>query len=474
MSTIDTYLNNIKNARYGKEVRDSIVGGIQQCYNDNIGETPMRYANTIIYSIAPITRDGQYLKSDKAIVLIISGWDGYTKAFGDDTNGATIDLGSDIYDFIWYNATSKTLEARSTWTSENPNDVFIGRYGSYSWNERAITKEDLGNAFLYSEGPIVFDRVKGQVKIKDNNTLFVFFDKYSVHILLDKDDQEPDEHNFRVFDVGTKPYLYVNISNGELTTDTWKSNPGSEYVLLNGQGFTAGFKDTSNNFYISKTNKKRLYTYGDSITWYDGNPYNWGKENGVTARGYQSYLREEFWLSITNRGISGARMMQIGSRILADDLSNIDYVSITSGANDERYNTPLGGIAPIGSSFDTSTFYGMLQKSIEHILSMNDECKIILITPIRGWIYAPDGYEYEREEDGEITSKWADAFKEVGKLYSLPVCDWYYNSGINLLTRNVYINDPEPEDGNTLYSLHPSTKGYERMAELLKETFRNI
>ena len=62
MSTIDTYLNNIKNARYGKEVRDSIVGGIRQCYNDNIGETPMRYANTIIYSIAPITREGQYLK----------------------------------------------------------------------------------------------------------------------------------------------------------------------------------------------------------------------------------------------------------------------------------------------------------------------------------------------------------------------------------------------------------------------------
>ena len=213
----------------------------------------MRYANTIIYSIAPITREGQYLKSKKAIVLIISGWDGYTKAFGNDSEGATIDLGSDTYDFIWYNATSKTLEARSTWTSEDPNDVFIGRYGSYSWNERVIQKEELGNAFLYSPSQIIFDRLGGKIKTKNNGALYVFFDRYGIYIDLNSAVSDPivDEHDFRTYDVGNKSYLYVDIIGKKLETDVWKANPGSEYVLLNAPGYTAGFKDTSNNFYIS-------------------------------------------------------------------------------------------------------------------------------------------------------------------------------------------------------------------------------
>ncbi len=34
MANITTYLNNIKNAVFGRDVRDSIVYAIKQCYND--------------------------------------------------------------------------------------------------------------------------------------------------------------------------------------------------------------------------------------------------------------------------------------------------------------------------------------------------------------------------------------------------------------------------------------------------------
>ena len=94
------------------------------------------------------------------------------------------------------------------------------------------------------------------------------------------------------------------------------------------------------------------------------------------------------------------------------------------------------------------------------------------MTPIKGWCYAA-GFEPPREEDGEISEELANAIKEIGKLYSLPVCDWYNESGLNILTRNIYINDPEPPE-NTLYSFHPSALLFERMSKLLIETFKKV
>ena len=94
------------------------------------------------------------------------------------------------------------------------------------------------------------------------------------------------------------------------------------------------------------------------------------------------------------------------------------------------------------------------------------------MTPIKGWCYAA-GFEPAKEEDGEIPEELADAIKAIGKLYSLPVCDWYNESGLNILTRNIYINDPEPPE-NTLYSFHPSALLFERMSKLLIETFKKI
>lgn len=218
---------------------------------------------------------------------------------------------------------------------------------------------------------------------------------------------------------------------------------------------------------------KTIACFGDSITWYDGQVYNWGKEEGKTAVGYESYLRQMLGMNVHNYGLSGNTMPMIVEHAIKGmdiNYSIYDYVTITSGANDERCNVPLGTIQPLGTAYDTTTYIGALQSGIDHILSINKDVKIILCTPIMGWIYAPDGYEYERTEDGIVTEKWANAIKEVAKLYSLPVCDWYYESGINLWTRINYINDPEPVThggDNTYYSLHPTTSGYKRMADLL-------
>ena len=239
------------------------------------------------------------------------------------------------------------------------------------------------------------------------------------------------------------------------------------------------FEQNESNVYANLIGKKCV-CFGDSITWYDGHAYNWGKEEGQIAVGYESYMRD-VGMTVDNQGISGATIATIvSSAIMNFDYTGYDYATITSGANDSRYQLAVGEIAPIGSNFD-STFIGRLQAGIEHILGENPEIKILLITPIRGWIYAPDGYASNPppSEDGIVEKKYADAIKTVAEFYSLPVCDWYDNCGLNLLTREWYINDPDPDPSatpnpNILYSLHPTKKGYERMADLLLPVLRDI
>ncbi len=216
---------------------------------------------------------------------------------------------------------------------------------------------------------------------------------------------------------------------------------------------------------------KSAVCFGDSITWYDGHVYNWGKEEGKTAVGYESYLRLA-GMTVQNEGISGASIREIREHILETDLRGFDYVLITSGANDSRVGLPTGELRPKAGPFDTGSFFGCLQSAVEHVLAVNGTARIILMTPIRGWIYAPEGYACRRTEDGEVEERFAEAIQAVGMCYGCTVCDWYHESGIEKETMSLYINDPDPDrsaahNPNALYSLHPSSAGFARMAKLL-------
>ncbi len=284
-----------------------------------------------------------------------------------------------------------------------------------------------------------------------------------------------------------------SLFNGAWTA--WKIFESIKQLTENEyNALTTAEKNNGTIYYISDGNSdyqqsekpilsgKTCYTFGDSITWYDGNEYNWGKEQGQTCVGYQSYMRSALGLTVTNYGLSGNTMPQICTTgILTKSFAGVDFVTITSGANDERYNIPIGTLAtasdptemPDYASLDTTTFIGAFQKSIQKILTDNPACKIILMTPIQGWIYGPDGWGdgNPRQDNGIIESKYAEAIKTVGAFYALPVCDWYTNSGISIMTRINYMNDPEPPNNN-YYSLHPTKAGYKRMAEQLLPYFR--
>lgn len=210
---------------------------------------------------------------------------------------------------------------------------------------------------------------------------------------------------------------------------------------------------------MNRLQGKSAICFGDSITWYDGHTYNWGKEAGKIAVGFPSYLRAA-GMQVCNEGISDATIQVIWDRVRNTPVSSFNYVFVTSGANDSRYGVT------------TKDFCGCLQYIIEYIKSQNVRARIVLMAPAKGWIYAPLGYAYDRQTDGIVEERFADAIAAAAVRFNCAVCDWYHDCGFDLSNRAVMINDPEPEpfatvNPNPLYSLHPSTEGYRLLSSLL-------
>lgn len=217
---------------------------------------------------------------------------------------------------------------------------------------------------------------------------------------------------------------------------------------------------------INKWEGKKIVTFGDSITWYDGHEFVGSHiETGNIAKGYQYYMRSKLKCTVINEGMDGKTMPEIwADKIKSYDFSDVDAVTITSGANDYKNLTELGMIDGIGSKHDESTFYGALQSSIEKIKFDNTRTKIYLLTPIKGW-FNEEGTESvpNPEAKGLMGTDYVNAIKEIGKLYKTPVCDWYSETGFNEKNRAKYYGETDKSP----YYLHPTNAGFKRMADIL-------
>jgi len=217
---------------------------------------------------------------------------------------------------------------------------------------------------------------------------------------------------------------------------------------------------------VSNWANKKFVTFGDSITWYDGKVYNSAsKEQGVTAKGYQTYMRSMLNCVVVNKGKDGNDMTQIYSIINNYNYRYVNAVTITSGANDHRKGVLPGKVLRIGSKFNTETYAGALQASIEKIRKSNRNARIYLITPIKGWYNedhtpsVPDAYKGQMT----LSVEYVNVMKSIGKLYGISVCDLYNSTWINGLSKSALMTDK----ATSPYYLHPSTKGYMRIADVL-------
>ena len=220
--------------------------------------------------------------------------------------------------------------------------------------------------------------------------------------------------------------------------------------------------------------------FGDSIT-----------GNMATPNDYPSVLATETDMKVYNGGFGGCRMSyhpttaydafcmyqlansiaegswtlqdnQVGNvsdyihadiqlaNLKAVDWNKVDFITIAYGTNDIAANVPLDNSS---NTKDTTTILGSLRYSIETILSVYPQIKILLLTPIyRYW------NEEGKVEDSNEKTFAAGTFKDVvdgiisvGEEYGIPVVDMYRTLGFNKITRNHYF----PSNDGT----HPNVAG---------------
>lgn len=219
---------------------------------------------------------------------------------------------------------------------------------------------------------------------------------------------------------------------------------------------------------VNPWKNKTYISHGDSITWQDGKDYGSGTHQGETARGYQTVLKELLELgTYTNKGVNGATLADRAG-VSVSGVSTIKSIAsyasyglctIAFGTNDFKQGVPLGTLgAATDTVFNTTTFFGAFREAVKYILTSSPTIRLVLMTPLQR-----DQHDYNVDTVNTVGLKLRDyvnAVKLIGKMYGLPVCDLYSNSGITELTLSTY----------TIDGLHPNDEGFKRIGEVLADT----
>lgn len=284
--------------------------------------------------------------------------------------------------------------------------------------------------------------------------------------------------------LGTKQFREVTVATGVtgFYTNVFIDNLNSTMITLNANvpssyvAYTPAQKELRwlkvseanlNDDLLEKVNKKgegevssdwygkRMITAGDSIT-YEG--------------GWQAVVTDRLGVNVNNIAIAGRSMSDgttngAGTVTTITGLSKIteDLFVIAAGTNDFKLNAPIGELKNTGETFDRNTFYGAYQTALEHIINKRPDIRIVLFTPLHR---DNSGYNSTTftNSAGHKLIDYVEAIKVVGARYSVPVCDMYSNSGINILTLGV-----DTRDG-----LHPNDVGYSKMGNYASKFINNI
>lgn len=201
-------------------------------------------------------------------------------------------------------------------------------------------------------------------------------------------------------------------------------------------------------------------------------------------RGYQDRVRDKIdFTNFYNVGVAGqaiatgARSGPVGC--LAANVDAVltavaDYYTIEHGINDWYRCASIGTIDDFINNTGYTTFYGAWRIVIDKIYTLNPNAQIILITPRKA--YGTTGtatsglpshwYDANTENSVDYYLKdYVDAVKAIAQFLSLPVCDWFGESNTNQY--NLAANSVDA-------ALHPNDTGYQKLANLLVQTFKKV
>lgn len=247
---------------------------------------------------------------------------------------------------------------------------------------------------------------------------------------------------------------------------------------------------------------------GDSITYLNDHLDETG--NRVT-KGYLSRVVAELPdLRYINQGHNGWKSTDIANKIGQLGLVKADIYTVFLGTNDWWGGRPVGSIDDYKNNTGTGSLSGSFRIIIDKIHQLNQEAKIILITPMQrsDFVYllnpTNNAYGSYKTKNGQSLEAFANAVITIGKMENIPVIDLYHDPRLGVKhavnfkrlkdpRTGKYVNyrypkftkipfDPKndeypypPAAINITYDgLHPSDKGNEIIAEKIIKTLKRI
>lgn len=251
---------------------------------------------------------------------------------------------------------------------------------------------------------------------------------------------------------------------------------------------------------------KTWMAIGSSSTYQNGKPEI--TKNRITE-GYMDRVIEKLpYIHFVNHGHSGWTTKNIADNINNLSLEKADFYSILLGSNDWWTALPLGTFSDYRDNTSNQTMYGAYRTIINKIKSLNSQAIIILMTPSQRTDYVDVNnkasfiYGCYRAKNGHFLSEYADVVKTIAKEENFEIVDLYYHSGITIKNAVKYrrLRDPRTREyrnykypdyidipynpvtddypyplaatGMTFDGLHPSDKGYARVAKMLVKVMK--
>jgi len=195
--------------------------------------------------------------------------------------------------------------------------------------------------------------------------------------------------------------------------------------------------------------QKTWLALGDSITYL--NDHLDETDNRVT-KGYLTRITEKLPnINYINQGHNGWTAVNIAKKIEDLGLIRADLYSIFLGTNDWWHGEPLGTIDDYKNNSGTATVYGAFRVIINKIKSLNQDAKVVLITPMQrtDFVYIGDAHNNAwgsyKEKEGQSLEQFAEAVKAIAQLEGYPIVDLYHNPDLDLskLVKYKRLKDPQ-------------------------------
>lgn len=172
--------------------------------------------------------------------------------------------------------------------------------------------------------------------------------------------------------------------------------------------------------------------------------------------------------TLANQGVPGQGVRTMADRLTGSIVADADLISVFGGTNDYGGNRPLGSIADACVDYDEASgksFYFDVFYVLNAIFTLKPDARVVFSTPLkRGNVSGQTVIYPAANGAGYKLEQYVQAIKDVCSLFSVPVCDLFNESGVNLYNLAVY----------TLDNLHPNNTGSERISHKLIQHFNAL